>query len=154
MKVLTVCEPMASALIFGGKPIENRRRPIGHVGPLLIHAGLSLDWFTPEICAWAHDRWPACPASPVRAMHEFKSGLGSVIGLLYIHAPKAMELLTPAERRWATGPVCLPVSEPRTLPRFKVRGNRGVFELPGRDVPDAVHAAVDDLFQIAGERGW
>ncbi len=44
MKVITVCQPHAWAICFGGKRFENRVWESHHRGPLLIHAGKSRDW--------------------------------------------------------------------------------------------------------------
>lgn len=149
MKALVVCEPMASALIFGGKVIENRRRSLGHVGPVLIVAGLSLDWFTPEICAWTHERWPECPANPVGALHAFKARLGRAIGIGYMHGPKDHGFSS-AELQWKTGPVCHPFVDPRPITPFKVRGMQGVFTVPAAAIPPDAHAAFDELVQLHG----
>ena len=40
MRALTVRQPWATAIIWGGKDIENRTRPTGYRGRLWIHAGL------------------------------------------------------------------------------------------------------------------
>jgi hypothetical protein len=159
MKCLTVCEPMGSAIIFGGKRIENRKRSLGYVGPVLIQAGLNLAWFTPEICQWAHERWAECPASPVLAMHAMKARMGKVIGIVWMGGAFRWEQGTPwtgapGGFRWATGPWCHPAYGARALPTVKVRGQRGLFDIPGADLPAEYHAAADDLRQIAAERGW
>lgn len=39
VRVLTVRQPWAWAIIQGGKDVENRSWPAKHRGPLLIHAG-------------------------------------------------------------------------------------------------------------------
>lgn len=45
MRILTVRQPWAWAIIHGGKNVENRPRNIagGYRGPVAIHAGLSVD---------------------------------------------------------------------------------------------------------------
>lgn len=42
MRVLTVQNPWAWAIIFGGKSVENRTTPWAYRGPLAIHAGSRL----------------------------------------------------------------------------------------------------------------
>ena len=49
---LTVRQPWASAIIYGGKDVENRTWQTGHRGRLLIHAGKAVDWNAPDH-AWA-----------------------------------------------------------------------------------------------------
>ncbi len=45
MRILTVRQPWAWAIIHGGKDVENRVRNVagGYRGPVAIHAGLALD---------------------------------------------------------------------------------------------------------------
>lgn len=49
MRILTVRQPWAWALIHGGKDIENRTRNIAgsYRGPVAIHAGLTYEKYTP-----------------------------------------------------------------------------------------------------------
>lgn len=42
MKCLTVRQPFAWAVAYGGKAVENRGQRMGHRGPLAIHAGVTL----------------------------------------------------------------------------------------------------------------
>jgi hypothetical protein len=43
---LTVCQPYAELIARGDKPIENRKWSTNYRGPVLIHAGLSKEWWT------------------------------------------------------------------------------------------------------------
>jgi hypothetical protein len=43
MKALTVRQPWASLIMFGGKDIENRRRPISCRGRIAVHVGKRVD---------------------------------------------------------------------------------------------------------------
>jgi ASCH domain len=43
MRALTVKQPWAWAIAWGGKDIENRSRPTSYRGPLAIHAGATWD---------------------------------------------------------------------------------------------------------------
>ena len=43
VRVLTVRQPWAWAIIQGGKDVENRSGPTKHRGPLLIHAGSAFE---------------------------------------------------------------------------------------------------------------
>lgn len=45
LRCLTVCQPWAHAIMEGMKNIENRSWQTKHRGPLLIHAGVSRNWF-------------------------------------------------------------------------------------------------------------
>jgi hypothetical protein len=44
MRALTVRQPFAWAIAYGGKCVENRSRPLGYRGPVAIHAGLELHY--------------------------------------------------------------------------------------------------------------
>lgn len=44
MRGLTVCQPFASLIAAGAKPVENRTWPTSYRGALLIHAGKSRKW--------------------------------------------------------------------------------------------------------------
>lgn len=44
MKALTVCQPYASMIVNGEKPIENRTRPTFYRGLIYVHAGKSREW--------------------------------------------------------------------------------------------------------------
>ncbi len=51
MPALSIRQPWAWLIVNGLKDIENRPRRTHHRGPLLIHAGLSLDGY-PESIEW------------------------------------------------------------------------------------------------------
>jgi ASCH domain len=51
IRCLTVWQPYASAIIFGGKDVENRVWGTRYRGCLLIHAGMGVDWKAPAM-AW------------------------------------------------------------------------------------------------------
>lgn len=55
MKVLTVRQPWAAAIIHGGKDVENRTRNLAgsYRGPVAIHAGLAYD---EDALIWASGR--------------------------------------------------------------------------------------------------
>jgi hypothetical protein len=61
LKVLSVRQPWAWALIFGGKDIENRSWSTKYRGPIVIHASKSLtkkeyDWFVSYVVIKAEAR--------------------------------------------------------------------------------------------------
>jgi hypothetical protein len=157
VKALTVCEPMASALIFGGKDVENRQRLIGLRGVVIIQAGKSLSWYQPDICDWTHRRWKDCPANHVGAMHKFQRRHGMAIGLCYfgdpfkirVDGPKGLPVVQP-HSRWATGPVCYPVLGEIEIEPFPLCGSRGVFTVPAADIPAAVLEAAEQLEERVG----
>ena len=50
MKVLSIRQPWAWAIVAGFKPVENRTWKTGYRGPLLIHAGLREDVEDIDLC--------------------------------------------------------------------------------------------------------
>jgi hypothetical protein len=43
VRVVTIRQPWAWAIVYGGKDVENRRWRTSYRGPLLIHAGQNAD---------------------------------------------------------------------------------------------------------------
>ena len=150
MKCITVCEPFASALLFGGKDVENRKHRLGISGITLIHAGQSLDWFTPQALGYLHERWPACPFYLLQALHLFRPRMGKIIGAVEFGEPYDFDPSKPTgpefdpASRWATGPVCHPVldREPFAEP-FPWRGYQGAYIVPASAIPEPAMAAIE-----------
>lgn len=46
MRGLTICQPYAELIARGDKPIENRKWSTDYRGAVLIHAGLSKEWWS------------------------------------------------------------------------------------------------------------
>lgn len=128
MPILTVIEPYATCIIHGPKRVENRNwRPIGLIGKdLAIHAGKSrliLDDLTAMACIEA--LWPELPSKyPI---------MGHVIGIV---------TLTGCVRnmyadKWAHGPWCWLLDNPRPIDPIAVRGKPGIFyhDLSSKEAP-------------------
>lgn len=156
MKCLVVCEPFASALIFGAKDPENRSRRLPLFGPTLILAGKSLDWFTGDLCRWTHERWPACPPSAILALHAFKHRMGKIIGAVdfgepYDFDPRAEGATLPTP--WATGPACHPALDRCAFTKpFNWRGQQGVFTVPAAQIPDECHIELGAMYARSERR--
>jgi hypothetical protein len=153
MRALTVCEPFASALIFGGKDIENRQQRIAVHGPTIIQAGKSLDWYTDELCDWVHTRWNECPWNRVTAMHKFGQNHGKAIGVLWFGEGGDLEYAKRMgwDLKWATGPFCLPVcGRAIAIKPFPLRGQQGPFTVPWESLPEDAQAAVNKLTEEFG----
>ena len=61
LRVLTVRQPWAWAIVHGGKDVENRSRATRHRGPLLIHAGQALEHDAYGVVARLATRLPPAP---------------------------------------------------------------------------------------------
>jgi len=57
LPALSVRQPWAWLIVSGLKDIENRPRPTHYRGPLLIHAGLSLESCNEENVAWLNQKY-------------------------------------------------------------------------------------------------
>ncbi len=60
MKCLSILQPWAWAILYGGKSVENRSWGTYHRGPLLIHAGKS-DRLVADAGAWIREQGIATP---------------------------------------------------------------------------------------------
>lgn len=156
MRCITVCEPFASALIYGGKDPENRKRALPIVGVTLIHAGKSTDWMTGPLCQWVHERWTLCPSSPLMALYKFRPRMGMVIGAVDFGSAYEFEQQDPgAVRRtpWETGPACHPVVDRVAFAKpFPVRGMQGAFTVPAANIPILAMAEIEELAERVRRR--
>jgi ASCH domain len=91
VKALTVRQPWAWAIIYGGKDIENRRWRTAYRGPLLIHAGKAADPAGSAELLWTMAD-PEAIGQP-RAAWEAR---GAFIGLVHL-----ADILTDSPSRWA-----------------------------------------------------
>jgi ASCH domain len=94
VKVLTIRQPWAWAVIYGGKDVENRRWRTAYRGLLLIHAGKNAD---PDPEAYPRLLWtmadPEAFAQPRRAWEAREA----IIGFVYL-----TDVLTDSPSPWAT----------------------------------------------------
>jgi hypothetical protein len=135
MRVLTVRQPWAWAIIHGGKDVENRVRNIAgaYRGPVAIHAGLSYD-MDATICPP-----PLYAPIPVDEDGSHMRPLGAIIGvidLVDVHDPSSRVFLPTADvggtcSPWAEhGVVHLVLANPRALAEpIPYRGALGLRRL-------------------------
>lgn len=89
MKCITLQQPWAGLILAGGKDVENRSWSTSHRGPLLIHAGRSIDsaaWQFPQV------RRHAAP----ELCHE----MGVILGVVELYDVRAGEQ---CQLPWASG---------------------------------------------------
>lgn len=113
MRILTVRQPWAWAIIHGGKDVENRVRNIagGYRGPVAIHAGQSYDtaWSSPAMfeamkASGAHSRPGVYP------WHEDHGRIIGVVDLIGSHLVKesSSERNVCFDDHTPTGEICSP----------------------------------------------
>lgn len=113
MKILSVQQPWAWALIHGPKRIENRTWPTSYRGPLLIHAGKSRQRLGDEGDAF---RTP--------------QGLdfGAVIGV--VDLADCVPYHDACRQDFAEGPWCWITANPRPISPILWRGSLGIQPAP------------------------
>lgn len=153
MRVITVRQPFAWAIIFGGKPIENRLQPWTYRGPLAIHAGLT--WSTdgqhsPLVRAAWTAAYPDAGAEP--APDDPDIAYGAVIGIVTLTGSHRADACRRALRTycspWADGLTPdgrpyfhLKLTDPQPLSDpIPARGQRGLWR-PTPDLAAAITAS-------------
>ena len=147
MRVLTVRQPWAWAIIHGGKDVENRVRNLAgdYRGPVAIHAGVRQDDGASGIALRAaRGNWYLNRDSGHDDVEPWKRDHGHIIGvvdLVDVHAPcKAWEDDETARcSEWAESDVFhLVLAAPRALATpIPFKGALGL-----RTLPDDVEAAI------------
>lgn len=115
MKVISVRQPWAYAIIHMGKDIENRKWATKYRGPLLIHASMTIDKNAPQEIWDEFDK--NCDEKPV---------FGGIIGMVNI-----VDVVEKSESKWkqefSKGWV---LENPKPLPYFRCQGRVGIFDPP------------------------
>lgn len=133
MDALTLWQPWAGLVVWGGKRVENRKRfpPKKLIGKrFAIHAGLVYD-------DSAEERFGA----EVKALHRMARVHGAIIGTAVLDfAVRGPEGLPPELRRWFFGPVGWVLKDIRPVKPVWCRGFVGVWRVPS-DVEAQLEAA-------------
>ena len=131
MKALSICQPWSWAILNCGKSIENRSWPTRHRGPLLVHAGLSKEWYA-DVAEW----WPEAAAEsglpPLPAWGDLVKGaiVGVVDVIGCVHADE-YEGNSP----WAGDEWLWLLADPRILVTpVPYRGALSLFEVPDASI--------------------
>lgn len=128
MKILSIRQPWAWAIINAGKDVENRSWPTKVRGRVLVHAGV----YVPDEND-AEDMLDASGLGMVEraalAGRAFKSGLlkerGGIVGSVEI-----VDCVTDYPSPWFFGPYGFVLRDPRPLPFTPLRGRLGFFDAP------------------------
>jgi hypothetical protein len=138
MKALTVCQPYATRIALGEKPIENRTWQSSFIGPLLIHAGISRQWLSDG----DERRYPTMAFGAIVAQVEVVACLSWSLP----NWPEPWACLHDHED--AEGPYCLILEHVRALPKpVPCRGALGFWT-----VPEAVERAVREQLEAVPAR--
>lgn len=138
MKCVTICQPWAWCILRAGKRVENRTWPTAHRGPVLIHAGLSLEWLGTA----GRELGERGMREPARRDMVF----GAIVGTARIVACcERLDALDrfPDQRLWISGPYCWVLEDVREFARpIRYRGAQGLFEVPDSVIADAGRGVV------------
>jgi len=111
---LSVRQPWAWLIVNGLKDIENRSRRTHHRGPLLIHAGLSLDDYTEE------------NIESIRRTHGISVPLeldaGGIVGVIDV-----IDCVESHRSKWFNGLFGWVLANPRSLKFRLCNGALGLF---------------------------
>lgn len=94
VKALTLRQPWAWAVIYGGKDVENRRWRTAYRGPLLIHAGKNSD---PDPEASSRLLWTMADPEAFGQPRGAWQAREAIIGFVYL-----ADVLTDSPSPWAT----------------------------------------------------
>lgn len=114
MKALSIQQPWAWAVLYAGKPIENRTWRTHHRGPLLIHAGKTYDWGGRQFIEEVLD---------IRVPTNLPRG--GIVGQADL-----VDCVDGSISPWFFGPYGFLLANPRPLPFVSLRGQLGLFEVP------------------------
>ncbi len=114
LKILSIRQPWAWLIAHGYKDIENRSWSTAYRGPLLIHAGKTVDHAG---CAVVRQRFK------IALPEHFETG--GIIGLATL-----TEVVTQSASPWFIGPYGFVLEAARTLPFFPLRGQLGLYAAP------------------------
>ncbi len=153
MRVITVRQPWAWAIIHGQKDVENRTRNIAgaYLGPVAIHAGLSTDTsdLSAKVMYGAWLRWWKETRKAGVDVGQQRGAIIGVVDLTDVH-PDCTELVepyghTPTCTPWAMSGhwhLCLANARPLARP-IPWRGALGL-----RTVPADIEAAIREQVTV------
>ncbi|MFZ1125997.1 MAG: ASCH domain-containing protein [Candidatus Baltobacteraceae bacterium] len=118
-RALSIRQPWAWAILYGGKRVENRTWYTSFRGRIFIHAGLTVDR---EAFEGLEDVIRAVPAPRPPAVCGALIGLATIVDCVEAHR------VPPHLRDWVTGPWCLILDDVVSLEApFPLRGRLGLF---------------------------
>ncbi len=116
MKALSIRQPWAFLIVQGWKDIENRTWQASYRGPVLIHAGQTVDRaILPAVRKELARCGLECPS-------EFPTG--GIVGQAEI-----VDCVTDSESEWFQGPFGFVLANARPLPFRACKGKLGLFDV-------------------------
>ncbi len=134
MKCLVICQPYASLIIAGIKPVENRPWRTNYRGPLAILAGKSKELIN-ELYEWDDPaaKWKAKSFQRLLKCEIFHDlPFGTIIGTVELNEIYSEQYYSHrfGYNQWASGPECWCLRNPRKLTEpIPYRGQQGLFNM-------------------------
>lgn len=114
MKILSIRQPWAWAIIAGFKPIENRSWKTNVRGLIGIHAGIKYDC---DGAQWIRERFPEISIPQLLP-------IGGIIG-----TAELVDCVEKSDSPWFFGPYGFVLKKARATPFLPMKGKLGFFEL-------------------------
>lgn len=136
MKAITIKQPWASLIAAGIKDIENRDWNTRYRGPVLIHAGKSIDMAAYAFIAREHGI--ILPTNPPTS---------GIIGIANL-----VDVVSFSDDPWFEGAYGFILHGARSLPFVPYRGQLGLFEVPDALLPQEVLRDVREVVKVGALR--
>ena len=123
MKALSIRQPWAWLIVYGGKDVENRTWKTNYRGPVLIHASKTLDVYVYNDEFLKHTAFNDVVAAELR--------IGGIIGIADL-----VDCVTESDSEWFTGPYGFVLENVKSLPFKAMRGRLGLFAVEWQEVTE------------------
>ena len=135
MKALSIRQPWAFSILFGGKDIENRNWATRHTGLIALHASskMTVDDFN-DWKQFVYDRNLRGAWLDGKVIGDAKRG--GIVGVCEITG-----CTVGSNSPWFVGEYGFTLAKPREIPFIPLRGQLGLFDLPP-DIAAKVEAAL------------
>jgi hypothetical protein len=134
MKALSIRQPWAFSILYGGKDIENRNWPTRHTGLIALHASAKMT--LEDLNEWKHfveERGLRGPWLEGKCLGDAQRG--GIVGVVEITG-----CCVDSESPWFVGEYGFMLANARPIPFIPMRGQLGLFNLPD-DVAAKVETA-------------
>lgn len=120
MKAISIRQPWADLILYGGKDVENREWACSYRGWLLIHAskGCTEEEYYDAVFFCAARNLPMPPP------HE-ELRRGGIVGMVYMKG-----CVDRSDSPWFVGTYGFLLDNPQPMPFIQYRGSRGLFDVP------------------------
>lgn len=125
MKAISIKQPWAWTICRGYKDIENRSWPTNYRGPVLIHAGKTVDIDALEFLFFFLSA--NFGGDPVDYLQQYmkERAFGAIVG-----SAKITDCVQQSSSPWFSGPYGFTLAEPKIIKPIPYRGQLSFFDVP------------------------